>query len=104
MQKSTAALDTTIREIVREKVTLSHVQCDMLNCAQVYRRLHQELPYNTNVRVIQIKTSRSGRVHAHVEIGVSNKRQMKMVIGHEGSVVNALNETATCVYGTEGLD
>eukprot|EP00658_Telonema_sp_P-2_P065731 TRINITY_DN5490_c0_g1_i3.p1 TRINITY_DN5490_c0_g1~~TRINITY_DN5490_c0_g1_i3.p1 ORF type:complete len:238 (+),score=82.17 TRINITY_DN5490_c0_g1_i3:110-823(+) len=77
---STSSLDKTISETVREKV---------------YRRLHQELPYSSFVQVEQVKRSEeTGHVTARVKLFVNNSRQVKMVVGRDGTVIKGIRDQA----------
>jgi len=79
-QISTAAMEKTISEAVRE---------------QIYRRMHQELPYNCEIRVLHAKKTKSGKlIDTSVEIMVRQKRHQMMIVGTGGSVVKQIRQQA----------
>jgi len=79
-QTTAVTLEKTITEAVRE---------------QIYRRVHQELPYNCEFRVAKARTTRCGKkLDVSVEILVKHKRHQGMLVGTGGSVVKEIRQNA----------
>jgi GTP-binding protein Era len=61
---------------------------------QLYRQLHEELPYDSAVRPEKYLERKDGSVEIHQQIVVGRDTQRAMVIGKGGSRIKAIGEAA----------
>ena len=61
---------------------------------QLYRQLHEELPYDSAVRPESYTPRKDGSVEIHQQIVVARETQRAIVLGKGGSRIKALGETA----------
>jgi GTP-binding protein Era len=61
---------------------------------QVYRQLHDELPYDSTVRPESYTTRKDGSVEIHQQIVVARDSQKGIVLGKRGSRLKAIGEAA----------
>lgn len=61
---------------------------------QLYRQLHDELPYDTAVRPEQYKTRPDGSIEIHQQIVVARESQRPIVLGKGGQRIKAIGEAA----------
>ncbi|MEO5705718.1 MAG: GTPase Era [Alteraurantiacibacter sp.] len=72
---------------------------------QLYRQLHDELPYDSAVRHEQYLTRKDGSVEIHQQIVIARDSQKGIVVGKQGSRLKAIGEAArielTAILGVE---
>jgi len=61
---------------------------------QLYRQLHEELPYDSAVRPESYKTRPDGSVEIHQQIVVGRESQKPIVLGKRGARIKAIGEAA----------
>ena len=61
---------------------------------QLYRQLHEELPYDSAVRPESYQTRLDGSVEIHQQIVVGRETQRPIVLGKGGSRIKAIGEAA----------
>lgn len=61
---------------------------------QLYRQLHEELPYDSAVRPESYKQRPDGSLEVHQQIVVGRESQRPIVLGKGGSRIKAIGETA----------
>ncbi len=61
---------------------------------QLYKQLHEELPYDSAVRPEQYKTRPDGSLEIHQQIVVARESQRPIVLGKGGSRIKAIGEAA----------
>ena len=61
---------------------------------QLYRQLHDELPYDSAVRHEQYLTRKDGSVEIHQQIVIARDSQKGIVLGKQGSRLKAIGEEA----------
>jgi GTP-binding protein Era len=61
---------------------------------QVYRQLHDELPYDTAVRPESYAVRKDGSVEIHQQIVIARDSQKPIVLGHRGAKIKAIGEAA----------
>lgn len=61
---------------------------------QLYRQLHDELPYDSTVRPESYKTRKDGSVEIHQQIVIARESQKPIVLGKKGARIRALGEAA----------
>jgi GTP-binding protein Era len=61
---------------------------------QLYKQLHEELPYDSAVRPEQYKTRPDGSLEIHQQIVVARDNQRAIVLGKGGSRIKAIGEAA----------
>ena len=61
---------------------------------QLYKQLHEELPYDSAVRPEQYKTRPDGSLEIHQQIVVTRDNQRAIVLGKGGSKIKAIGEAA----------
>lgn len=61
---------------------------------QLYRQLHDELPYDSAVRPESYQTRRDGSVEIHQQIIIARDSQKGIVLGKQGSRLKAIGEAA----------
>ncbi|OYW45100.1 MAG: GTPase Era [Sphingomonadales bacterium 32-68-7] len=61
---------------------------------QLYRQLHEELPYDSAVRPEQYKTRPDGSVEIHQQIVIGRDSQKPIVLGKRGARIKAIGEAA----------
>lgn len=61
---------------------------------QLYRQLHEELPYDSAVRPESYQTRPDGSVEIHQQIVVGRETQRPIVLGKGGSRIKAIGEAA----------
>lgn len=61
---------------------------------QLYRQLHEELPYDSAVRPESYQTRPDGSVEIHQQIVVGRESQRPIVLGKGGSRIKAIGEAA----------
>ena len=61
---------------------------------QLYRQLHEELPYDSAVRPEKYEQRRDGSVEIHQQIVVGRDNQRAIVLGKGGSRIKAIGEAA----------
>jgi len=61
---------------------------------QLYKQLHEELPYDSAVRPEQYKTRPDGSLEIHQQIVVTRDNQRAIVLGKGGSRIKAIGEAA----------
>ena len=61
---------------------------------QLYKQLHEELPYDSAVRPEQYKTRPDGSLEIHQQIVVARDKQRAIVLGKGGSKIKAIGEAA----------
>ena len=61
---------------------------------QLYRQLHEELPYDSAVRPEQYKTRPDGSLEIHQQIVVARESQRPIVLGKGGQRIKAIGEAA----------
>ena len=61
---------------------------------QLYRQLHEELPYDSAVRPEQYIERKDGSVEIHQQIVVGRDNQRAIVLGKGGSRIKAIGEAA----------
>ena len=61
---------------------------------QLYRQLHEELPYDSAVRPEKYKQRRDGSVAIHQQIVIARESQRAIVLGKGGSRIRAIGEAA----------
>jgi GTP-binding protein Era len=61
---------------------------------QLYRQLHEELPYDSAVRPESYQTGPDGSVEIHQQIVVGRESQRPIVLGKGGSRIKAIGEAA----------
>lgn len=61
---------------------------------QLYRQLHDELPYDSAVRHEQYLTRKDGSVEIHQQIVIARDSQKGIVVGKHGSRLKAIGEAA----------
>ncbi|HEX7751322.1 MAG TPA: GTPase Era [Novosphingobium sp.] len=61
---------------------------------QVYRQLHDELPYDSTVRPESYTTRKDGSVEIHQQIVIARESQKSIVLGKRGAKIKAIGEAA----------
>ena len=61
---------------------------------QLYRQLHDELPYDSTVRPESYQTRKDGSVEIHQQIVIAKDSQKGIVLGKGGSKLKAIGEAA----------
>ncbi|MEM7779900.1 MAG: GTPase Era [Pseudomonadota bacterium] len=61
---------------------------------QLYKQLHEELPYDSAVRPEQYKTRPDGSIEIHQQVVVARATQRGIVLGKGGSRIKAIGEAA----------
>lgn len=61
---------------------------------QLYRQLHEELPYDSAVRHEQYIQRKDGSVEIHQQIVIARDSQKSIVLGKQGSRIKAIGEAA----------
>lgn len=61
---------------------------------QLYRQLHEELPYDSAVRPESYQTRKDGSVEIHQQIVVGRDSQKPIVLGKKGARIKAIGEAA----------
>jgi GTP-binding protein Era len=61
---------------------------------QLYRRLHDELPYDSAVRPESYTPRKDGSVEIHQQIVVARDSQKAIVLGKKGAMIKAIGEAA----------
>jgi GTP-binding protein Era len=61
---------------------------------QLYRQLHDELPYDSAVRHVQYLMRKDGSVEIHQQIVIARDSQKGIVLGKQGSRLKAIGEAA----------
>ncbi len=61
---------------------------------QLYRQLHDELPYDSAVRPESYKTRKDGSLEIHQQIVIGRDSQKPIVLGKGGSMIKAIGEAA----------
>jgi GTP-binding protein Era len=61
---------------------------------QLYKQLHEELPYDSAVRPEQYQTRPDGSLEIHQQIVVARENQRAIVLGKGGSRIKAIGEAA----------
>lgn len=61
---------------------------------QLYRQLHEELPYDSAVRPESYKTRPDGSIEIHQQIVVGRESQKPIVLGKRGARIKAIGEAA----------
>lgn len=61
---------------------------------QLYRQLHEELPYDSAVRPESYRTRPDGSLEIHQQIVVGRESQRPIVLGKQGSRIKAIGEAA----------
>lgn len=61
---------------------------------QLYRQLHEELPYDSAVRPEKYETRPDGSVEIHQQIVVARENQRAIVLGKGGARIKAIGEAA----------
>ncbi|WP_343614313.1 GTPase Era [Novosphingobium sp.] len=72
---------------------------------QLYRQLHDELPYDSTVRPESYKQRKDGSVEIHQQIVIARESQKPIVLGKKGARIRAIGEAAraelTQILGSE---
>jgi GTP-binding protein Era len=61
---------------------------------QLYRQLHDELPYDSAVRPESYQVRKDGSVEIHQQIVIARDSQKGIVLGHQGSKIKAIGEAS----------
>lgn len=61
---------------------------------QLYRQLHDELPYDSAVRPEKYEVRRDGSVEIHQQIVIARSSQRSIVLGKQGARIKAIGEAA----------
>jgi GTP-binding protein Era len=61
---------------------------------QIYRKLHEELPYDSAVRPESYTHRKDGSVEIHQQIVVARDSQKAIVLGKRGAMIKAIGEAA----------
>ena len=61
---------------------------------QLYRQLHDELPYDAAVRPESYASRKDGSVEIHQQIVIARGSQKAIVLGHRGARIKAIGEAA----------
>ncbi|MFC4256150.1 GTPase Era [Altererythrobacter xixiisoli] len=61
---------------------------------QLYRQLHDELPYDSAVRPEAYTTRKDGSVEIHQQIVIARESQKSIVLGKRGAKIKAIGEAA----------
>lgn len=61
---------------------------------QVYRQLHDELPYDSTVRPESYKIRKDGSVEIHQQIVIARESQKPIVLGRRGARIRAIGEAS----------
>ncbi|WP_241127075.1 GTPase Era [Novosphingobium terrae] len=61
---------------------------------QLYRQLHDELPYDSTVRPESYKHRKDGSVEIHQQIVIARESQKPIVLGKKGARIRALGEAS----------
>ena len=61
---------------------------------QLYRQLHEELPYDSAVRPESYQTRKDGSVEIHQQIVIGRDSQKPIVLGKRGAKIKAIGEAA----------
>jgi GTP-binding protein Era len=61
---------------------------------QLYRQLHDELPYDSTVRPESYATRKDGSIEIHQQIVIARDSQKAIVLGKKGSKLKAIGEAA----------
>lgn len=61
---------------------------------QLYRQLHDELPYDSAVRPEAYKTRKDGSIEIHQQIVIGRDSQKSIVLGKRGARIKAIGEAA----------
>ena len=61
---------------------------------QLYRQLHEELPYDSAVRPESYQVRKDGSVEIHQQIVISRDSQKSIVLGKRGARIKAIGEAA----------
>jgi len=67
---------------------------------QLYRQLHDELPYDSAVRPESYQTRKDGSVEIHQQIVIARDSQRPIVLGKGGARLKAIGEAARKELGT----
>lgn len=61
---------------------------------QLYRQLHDELPYDSTVRPESYRARKDGSIEIHQQIVIARDSQKAIVLGRRGSRIKAIGEAA----------
>jgi GTP-binding protein Era len=61
---------------------------------QLYRKLHDELPYDSAVRPESYATRKDGSIEIHQQIVIARDSQKGIVLGKKGAMIKAIGEAA----------
>lgn len=61
---------------------------------QLYRKLHDELPYDSAVRPESYTHRKDGSIEIHQQIVVARDSQKSIVLGKKGAMIKAIGEAA----------
>jgi GTPase len=61
---------------------------------QLYRQLHDELPYDSAVRPESYQTRKDGSIEIHQQIVIARESQKPIVLGKRGARIKAIGEAA----------
>jgi GTP-binding protein Era len=61
---------------------------------QLYRQLHEELPYDSAVRPESYKQRKDGSIEIHQQIVVGRESQRPIVLGKRGQMIKSIGEAA----------
>ncbi|MEJ5976111.1 GTPase Era [Novosphingobium sp. PS1R-30] len=61
---------------------------------QIYRKLHDELPYDSAIRPESYTHRKDGSIEIHQQIVVARDSQKAIVLGKNGAMIKAIGETA----------
>jgi GTP-binding protein Era len=67
---------------------------------QLYRQLHDELPYDSAVRPESYQTRKDGSIEIHQQIVIARDSQRPIVLGKGGAKLKAIGEAARKELGT----
>ncbi len=67
---------------------------------QLYRQLHEELPYDSAVRPESYQTRKDGSVEIHQQIVIARDSQKPIVLGKRGARIKAIGEAARAELAT----
>lgn len=60
----------------------------------VFTNYEQELPYSTEVNIVEFKERETGKWYIHAEIVVERDTQKRIIIGEKGSGIKSLSESS----------
>jgi GTP-binding protein Era len=61
---------------------------------QLYRKLHDELPYDSAIRPESYTTRKDGSIEIHQQIVIARDSQKAIVLGKKGAMIKAIGEAA----------